>query len=888
MHPSHGYAAPFAGASSAQSPPPFYASRKCGRREEGEGEGEGGGVAVGDESRGGFAGTLPHPTPRELSPPPPLMHLHTYHQDYCPPTAATGATPPAVQGGSGGGWGASLSPRGYTAAQRTVHATGVAEAAPMPIGGATCERLATHAAASARHHFWKRRRTELVHHVSLQKEVFMYLDAVSATQEQLQQHTQHNLHHDPSRRGTGAEEDEVTHDDASSATTAFSSHTSRHARGASVATLPAPPSPPSPPLTSVDAAVRETVRVLQACWDEGGAARDAFEPVRLLSPVALHLLVTYGHHTLTADGQYVVLRGGTGQLPWVGCLYGILLAYLYRDRTPSSPASAAGGISRLLVLNCHCFGWLDHVGSDEYERSHRRLYQAREALVGLLEDPRYAAVGRPLRCPMCSSSVVGGDAHTLVVLGDTIVMEGGAPSLGLASSRNTFTAHHQYGRGIACCVPELSWPAPGGRAHGSGAVRTTALCHAHRPAAKPGAMAAGRSVGSYAPQSPVSGVVEESPVHTPPSREGRSHAWFAPSHPATEQLPAVCCGVCRAAGVLGQAVLLGPTGPLILHVQFDEREWLEAAARCGAVPSSSMPSWLAAATAASADVITAVCAPSPAHAASRYAADPALAMAAVLYAVLQGDAGGTSASAAARRASVLGGVCGAGFTPQHAGVAASVISLTPVAGGTVALGEFVEWLVRLLLAPPPALVVEWHAAGPLAHPTTAMGVTEASMLPRSSGNQSPPLADDSCGGTCGSSSHSGAVEGEGCASPSASASHVSVGAAPLGMTTQPRRPAVLQLLEVYADVVQSRARLALSASPPTTRSSTSGAAEVALLLEQLEATREALQPCVATQLFDGVERPLVLTKGVEVAAEAERFLQSSSVATSLQFRHSTT
>ncbi|KAK7197191.1 hypothetical protein NESM_000664500 [Novymonas esmeraldas] len=789
------------------------------------------------------------------------------------------------------GWGASLPPRGYTASQRHLVIDGDQPAdepppspSPPPLASA---------------HEWKRRRTEHVSFVSLLKEVFMYLDA-AATQQQEQQQQQ-------SGRGGEAwqDEEDVAH------------------RPLQIGALPAhalatvdgngrhPSS--SAPLTSVDAAVGDTMRVLRQCWEYCGAPHDAFEPVRLLSPVTMHLLLTYGHHTITPDGHYVMLRGGAEQLPWVGCLYGILLAFRSRHRHPTAhagtqadAAAAMGGISRLLLLNCHSFGWLDHVGSDEYERSHRRLYQAREALVGLLEDPRYSALGRPARCPLCASAAAGGDASTVVLLGDTIVMDGGAPSLGLASPRTTFTAHYQYGRGIACCVPERGSGSRGGALPphaGRGAAPHTPavdLCAAHREPHTP-----------HTPSGSYDGCHVEC---TAPPRVLSGGGGGAAA--VLDRLPVVCCGVCRSAGVLGQALLLGPTGPLVIHLQIDEREWAGVGAR--AAPSLAGHGWLAAPVTDT----PAVCPPPPSSSAACLGPSDsaAAAVAASLYAILLGEGP-------------------AAVPPQHCrdhqhhhhhlmtASAAPPCGSPPLAGG-VPLAELAEWLVRLLRTPPPALVVEWHATAASA-PTDALGhihggCADHAGLTCEDGRPSPPSRSwvatathavtptaatgsphwvSACPVASGTPTSAAAAMGDcrgtarhphdrrdgapptsdssACVPPAAAAA-----VAPpvsLGMSTQPRHSFTLQLLETYADVVQSRAAAAAAAVPPSA-GNRGGASAAHVLRGRLLAVQEALRPCAATYLFDGVERPLVLAKDVEVAAEAERYLGVHSVATSLQFR----
>ncbi|KPA75224.1 hypothetical protein ABB37_08539 [Leptomonas pyrrhocoris] len=935
--------------------------------------------------------------------------------------------------GGGGGWEASLSPsRGYTATCRGAGQGALQREAPTHSHGNAAPSTEPHLSHSSSSlpqqqspppppradlHRLKRRRTEQASFTSLYKEICMYLDAVAATQQAHQMEAAHAQE--------GAEEDAPAEREQVRDSSISSSSYGAAAHGYS-ASAPPPPSssaftfvsasgplntgasyttafddiggatatsPTTAPPMTVDAAVEDTLRVLRTCWEYRGAPHDAFEPVRLLSPITVHLLTTYGHHTVTRSGEYVVLRGGAEQLPWVGCLYGILQSYVYRGRqqlqqqghrlhsggiggpaetttsgitTTADPVltgehnTYSSSISRVLLLNCHSFGWLDHVGSDEYERSHRRLYQAREALVSLLEDVRYATLGWRASCPLCSSSTVGGDASTSVLLGDTIVMEGGAPSLGLASSRNTFTAHYQYGRGIACCVPEQRPPAllktrgqtcdvVGGNhsssnnSVGGGGQREGAaqfgLCAMHQMALEE--VRRHSSPRWPAPPAPNTYQAVEEAV---PRRNGsnggggvhRSHpspptplsAYDPLSSPTLDvsHLPAVSCGTCRAAGVLGQAVLMGPTGPLVIHLQFEEREWLEAAAPLmglmgGEVMARPVPhgGWTLTET-------TAVC-PAPLVNTAALRTDPAGALAAVLYAQMQGH--GTAGLARTPHSAYAAG----GGRSSGSGLSSSPPPLTAIpGGGAVSLPEFVEWLVGLLHTPPPALVVEWHSSSSISvssccSPTTG---TQPLQMRYSSADSSlyPEYANTTqmAAPNTQASSASSAELPHPCPPPhlvhsdGSSNNHNSGNfppsppSVPLGMSVRPRHPAVPQLLETYADVVRSHpptdtaglsaaaaaASFPLSTAAPHATTSTFGthynlqsmltsaslqaAEKDQVLLEWVQAAQNALRPCEATAYFDSVDRPLVLAKGLEVVMEGERYVNANSVATSLQFR----
>ncbi|GET88202.1 hypothetical protein, conserved [Leishmania tarentolae] len=934
-------------------PPPFRCvSRKSGRRGE-----EAMTLATAQESFGGHTAT-------RLLQQPQLTQLEgTSHGA----SSASASLPPETLHVDWSRWGASLPPRGYTMSQRNLRE------APASGGDQQSRKQTSHqhdggdteamqgrptvtAPLPEFAHRGKRRRTEHISFTSLLKEVFMYLDTVASTQHQP----------DHGYVDSNAEEDEegnfrqATTVSSSTAASRYSSANLAVPHGCSSSCnddINSPVASAPAPLMSVDLAVRDTLRVLQQCWEYCGSPRDAFEPVHLLSSITIHLLLTYGHHTITHNGQYVVLRGGAEHLPWVGCLYSILLAYIYRHRV-SSVSSSNGHddgwdgrvtptldcISRILLFNCHSFGWLNHTGSGEYEYSHRRLYQAREALLGLLEDPRYMALGRPAGCPLCASSVMGGNASTLILLGDTIVMEGGAPSLGLAHSRDTFTAHYQYGRGIACCVPERG----GGRqldatgaplVAGCGVYRPisgTELCAAHREPPRSVAMQSRcachrhqREQGQHLATS-LDGCLVEEDSPTLVCSGGHDHdglwsgvrsssSWLSSTGAAPCRLAPVCCGVCRAVGVLGQAVLLGPTGPLAIHLQFDEREWFDMNART--VPAATSHCWMSTATADT----TAMCPPLSSHLVSQYASDPAGALAAVLYAVLQGDST-------------------AGLTAQHyQGALEDHRRNLPHVGDSVPLAEFVEWLVWLLNAPPPALVVEWHLSPPtpattttsithrcedgapssswdsgvtgdsqvsLSSPCSSMAQLRTPLAPSRSSATALPNIVDSCGATGGLKSVKvtrvyGSGEDHTTASlPKDHQQHSCYwnSSSSLGMLSQPRRSTVMQLLETYSDVVQNRAAVLPPAAatsltpsvdtscalPFTDANGTGGHISEAMrphvLLDWLVAAQESLQPCEATSLFDGVERPLVLAKDLEVVAEAERLLNASSVATSLQFR----
>ncbi|RNF02021.1 hypothetical protein TraAM80_06636 [Trypanosoma rangeli] len=69
--------------------------------------------------------------------------------------------------------------------------------------------------------------------------------------------------------------------------------------------------------------VLEVCHVLRDCWQFHGRPQDIFEPVHSLSQVAQHLLTTYGGYCLTEDGQYLFLQAEE-RMPYVGFLLVVL------------------------------------------------------------------------------------------------------------------------------------------------------------------------------------------------------------------------------------------------------------------------------------------------------------------------------------------------------------------------------------------------------------------------------------------------------------------------------------------------------------------------------------------------------------------------------------
>lgn len=367
-------------------------------------------------------------------------------------------------------------------------------------------------------------------------------------------------------------------------------------------------------------AVNETYRILSSCFEFQGNSCDVFEPVRHFSVVTMHLLLTYGRFTLTSDGSFVVLGGnGSEELPWVGCLMMVLhrivhtwntvygasqltscttspLCSLLAQTRASRWDGCVGGdgvqtedcvemsaplTSRVLLLNCHNFGWLDADEGREHKhdyataggafgneavasstRYHDSGYTHRcvnallnKAVYSYRAQHRYARHGRasatPLtashppqwmrrersekelqneeetasassRCAVVDTATGRLTSSVVVLLANTILMDGGVPSLDVWHSGARSMAHACYGRGLASLV-----------------IPTRRLSSPHG------------CLGS-ASDSRVGGVAER--VGHP-----RPHA-IRPS--------AVSCGVRVVNGVVAQALLLHPRGPLLLHVQF--------------------------------------------------------------------------------------------------------------------------------------------------------------------------------------------------------------------------------------------------------------------------------------------------------------------------------
>lgn len=674
-----------------------------------------------------------------------------------------------------------LSPTGYTQHQRQMPSN----TPPAPTAQQGEEPLSHLPPSFSPPLPTKRRRLEARNQFSLSQEVMMYLESVATT-------------HGPNP---------PSHRISSNASTSNSNLVTGDEVGL---------------ITAVEAALR----VLCACWTYRGSPHDAFEPTRHLPPVALHLLLAYGSHTVTPDGQYVVLRGGEEQLPLVGSLIGALCSYLHHR---SHPLSAPGvpneatewecsrRVSRVLLLNCHHFGWLDRLGSDEYEENHRRLRQTRHAIQLILEHPNYVNVGQPCSCVVCAACAMGGDAHTTVLLSDAIVMDGGVPSLRLAPPSATFLVHQEYGRGMACCVPE-------GRKRDCGeAAAANQVCAAHRVEyhhhSRTGSGSPSASSphsyrnGSHGVPSPSSSSV--SVQEALPSLYDGPPAWMPLSPFGAAHLTAVGCGVYRLPGIVAQGVLLGPTGPVVLQMQLHD-----SSANGGRGGEDEVENI------------------APTYASQNGGLDTCVAVGRcrrrslpqLLYTLVSGEQHRqlTTNNSTATTA------CGAKATSESAKTMPVMwdgtekhISETWTASTT--LLALMEWVIALLKAPQPTLVVEWHTG-------------------RSGEAQNAAPAEQ----------------------------HTM----PLGMSQQRLPSTLLELLDAYCDGL----RAGLARRGVDGREASRYADPTVLLLEEMMHLRESLQLCDVAAHFDGRERPLVLSKGLEVVAEMEHYLDQESVITSLQYR----
>lgn len=685
---------------------------------------------------------------------------------------------------------------------------------------------------------------------------------------------------------------------------------------------------------AVDAALHEALRVLCTCWVHGGSRLEAFESVRALSPITTNLLLTFGHHHVTADSQHVVLRGGPEELARVGALIAVLRSItLSRARAAAllgrqqqqqqrhhhQPHSADGGgggdgpsgqrfpglslsssssspffsynvphsgsapsvastqpytsslalaqessleslspgsptlpqnprksssislakpVSRLVLLNCHAFGWLDSLGHDDYEQSARTLQQVSAGLDAVVMDPAYAALGRPPtasegRQRMGREAVTVVPAMTTVLLSDAILMEGGVPSLALHANSTVLMAHHQYGRGLACLVPSLppppppssspAWqpitdsrgyfvstppPPPSLRPHYAGRAASNEESPNNSQLATPGDLnmpgdAEGAEEEAYmdkryhramASTTPPQRFLSGESGHTPPA---------ATLYAATDlyTLRPVSCGARTLLGMQSQAVLVAPAGPLILHVEFNPR-----------TTAAQTPSRQDAGVVGAVDGNTTTAAT-------------------VEEAVLNSCRRLSCSTTSACGSSAREGPVANGHSDPVSSLAAAGLAANADGGLTAAAQskEAVEWMLQLLRCPQSAILVEWHLDG--AERTTGAATAAA---------------------TAASS-------------------------------------AVLRLLESYAEMLDEEA---LRVAEDDTAAShwdpafcgSGGDRRRLLELVHDTAARFTRWPAPVMPQPDGRVRPFLFARGLELASESERMVSENAIVTTLQYR----
>ncbi|CCW64483.1 unnamed protein product [Phytomonas sp. EM1] len=635
-------------------------------------------------------------------------------------------------------------------------------------------------------------------------------------------------------------------------------------------------------VSAVDMAVYETFNILRSCWYSRGNLQDLFEPVRNISMLTLELLLTYGRHKLTDDGQYAVPRGGGDELPWMGCILSVLASYIscrangamtqrqmslpanthhrgavylpprHAMRTtynscvsgvnacgstlqhssspleneeewgggvkaqrevkeghantsnlplssasnPQSSRLSSAGVSRLLLLNCHNFGWLDSPGSEDYESSSCFLRKVDSVLNKMMRPlpqtrPRQQFNDAYTNC--LTSSALRSPCCTTVLLSDTILMDGGVPSLTVTRHCKVFSAHEQYGQGIACLVSAM-------RDQGDSPLSVNHATADAFPIVTPDPR------GGYSICSPLTSpqVItsdahpidislaqsnEEAVLHTmvdcaqdTPTHKRRLYYNTNPSPPQiamvpplrVESLPSasstslstvstssssaaghmhndylnlrvnlpwspVSCGHRNGPGIVAQAVLLAPVGPLIVHIQLEHAHY-DVSKTQQALPLVQPLTGLSSGAANHND----------------YGSSP--------------------------------------FIPTEA-------TEEPE------LQDLAEWLLYLFQSPQPLLIVEWH-----------IDRQRREIANKDVATPEPPSA-------------------------------------------------VLQLLEAYANHMSS------SALP-------FGHAD---LRDAVHATCRSIKPCGAATKFDGKDRPLIFVRELKAVVEMEHCIDEKALVTSLQY-----
>ncbi|CCW66379.1 unnamed protein product [Phytomonas sp. Hart1] len=658
-------------------------------------------------------------------------------------------------------------------------------------------------------------------------------------------------------------------------------------------------------VSAVDMAVHETFNILRSCWCAHGNLQDIFEPVRNISVVTLELLLSYGRHKLTNDGQYAVPRGGEDELPWMGCVLAVLASYIQSradgaitqlhtsqplsthhrgsvhlvpqhamhmrhdiyasnentgsgilqhsntpleneeeseggirvpkdvregsTKTPELLLSSAStshplhfsqaGVSRLTLLNCHNFGWLDELGNEDYESSSRFLRKVDSALhkmLGPLPQTRPTRRSCDVDTNCLTSSALRRSSCNTVLLSDAILMDGGVPSLTVTQRCKVFCGHKQYGQGIACLVAPIRYQ---GRHQGSsldtnhatadafptGAAESRDYCAISSPLTSPqvvtdvthligasstrgneetilhpmdscvqGTLA--QKVCPYYnanPSPPQISVVDPFQVESPTSASlstslstvstssssaaGWIHSNYCNLH-TNQPWPPVSCGHHTGPGIVAQAILLAPMGPLVLHIQLERIATLELLSIRQSFLSLS---------------------PHAYHNVSKTQQEPS---------PTQPHPGRPSGAA------------------THNYGLASFIS-TEAAEEPV-LYDLAEWLLYLFQSPQPLLIVEWHL----------------DKQRRDDNNNNKNVSG-------------------------------------------PEPPsAVLQLLEAYANRMSS-------VSP-------FGHVE---LRDTVHATCRSIRPCVTGTKFDGKNRPLIFMRELKAVVEMEHYIDEGALITSLQY-----
>ncbi|RNF14399.1 hypothetical protein TcG_07737 [Trypanosoma cruzi] len=253
--------------------------------------------------------------------------------------------------------------------------------------------------------------------------------------------------------------------------------------------------------------VLETFRVLRGCWLFHGLPQDTFEPAHSLSQVAQHLLISYGGYGLTDDRQFIFLQGEQ-RMPYVGFLLVALLQLLAEhgdSQWDLQPAAMWPRSSPRPFKDCDVR--LVMVGRGDFDRSNGRVDVEGTA------DGDFSASGflcgdhEPMSMQAVLHEAMGASNDiSVVLLANCLLTEDGSFSLVRGLHANCFSAVYD-GDGLMCLV--------------SGA--------------DVGTVAAGAAAGN------------------PDLESFLSHA--------------ASCGCFRTRSVYAHALLLGPMGPLFIHLR---------------------------------------------------------------------------------------------------------------------------------------------------------------------------------------------------------------------------------------------------------------------------------------------------------------------------------